>query len=81
MKKYGTSASGSRVLAGEKTLYQELEETIARWKHTEAALVMTGGYATNQSFISEFCNESDLILYDALSHHSITCLLYTSRCV
>lgn len=79
VKKYGTSASGSRVLAGEKTMYQELEETIARWKHTEAALVMTGGYATNQSFISEFCNESDLILYDALSHHSITAGCQASR--
>lgn len=69
--KYGTSASGSRVLAGEKTLYQELEETIARWKHAEAAIVMTGGYATNLCFIGHFAGKDDLILYDALSHNSI----------
>ena len=70
-RKYGTSASGSRVLAGEKTLYQELEQAIARWKHTEDAIVLTGGYATNLTFIGNFCGEGDLILYDALSHNSI----------
>ena len=71
VEKYGTSASGSRVLAGEKTLYQELEEAIAAWKHTEAAVVLTGGYATNLTFIGNFCGEGDLILYDSLSHNSI----------
>ena len=38
IKKYGTSASGSRTLAGEKTLYQQLEKAIADWKHTETPL-------------------------------------------
>ena len=69
--KYGTSASGSRLLAGEKGLYCELEEEIALWKHTEAALVLVGGHSTNVTFVGNFCNERDLILYDALSHNSI----------
>lgn len=72
VEKYGTSASGSRTLAGEKTLYQELERTIAAWKHTEDAIVCTGGWATNLAFISCFMREGDFILYDALSHNSIT---------
>ena len=72
IKKYGTSASGSRTLAGEKTLYQQLERTIADWKHTEDCIVCTGGWATNLSFISCFMREGDFILYDALSHNSIT---------
>ncbi len=70
-EKYGTSASGSRLLAGEKTLHQELEKAIAEWKHTEAALVLVGGHSTNVTFVGNFCNEHDLILYDALSHNSI----------
>ena len=57
IKKYGTSASGSRVLAGEKTLYIEFEKTIAKWKHTDDAIVLTGGYATNLTFIGNFCGE------------------------
>jgi len=70
-QRYGTSASGSRLLAGEKGLYCDLEAEIAAWKHTEAALVFVSGHATNVTFVGNFCNERDLILYDALSHNSI----------
>ena len=72
IKQYGTSASGARLLAGEKTLYQELEKEIAEWKHTEDAIVCTGGWATNVAFVSCFAREGDLIVYDALSHNSLT---------
>ena len=81
-KRYGTSASGSRLLAGEKGLYCELEDEIARWKHTAAALVFVSGHATNVTFVGNFCNERDLILYDALSHNSILqgCALSRATC-
>ena len=71
IKKYGTSASGSRTLAGEKTLYQQLEKAIADWKHTEDAIVCTGGWTTNLTFLSSFMHDGDFIVYDALSHNSI----------
>lgn len=70
--KYGTSASGSRLIAGEKTLFRELERAIAKWKHSDDALVLVGGHSTNVTFVGNFCNERDLVLYDALSHNSIT---------
>ena len=81
-QRYGTSASGSRILAGEKGLYCELEEEIAAWKQTEEALVLVSGYATNLSFIGNFCNERDCILYDLLSHNSIVqgCTLSRATC-
>ena len=69
--KYGTSASGSRLLTGEKTLYRELEKELAEWKHVEDSIVLVSGHATNVTFVGNFCNEHDLILYDALSHNSI----------
>ncbi|NMB03234.1 MAG: aminotransferase class I/II-fold pyridoxal phosphate-dependent enzyme [Tissierellia bacterium] len=68
---YGTSASGSRLLAGEKTIHRELEQTIAQWKHTEDAIVLVSGHATNVSFVGNICGPKDLILYDLLSHNSI----------
>jgi 8-amino-7-oxononanoate synthase/acyl carrier protein len=71
INKLGTSASGSRLLNGEKTLHQELEKEIASWKHTEAALALVGGHSTNVTFVGNFCNERDLILYDVFSHNSI----------
>ncbi|MCI5565227.1 MAG: aminotransferase class I/II-fold pyridoxal phosphate-dependent enzyme [Clostridiales bacterium] len=69
--RYGTSASGSRLLAGEKSVHAELEAEIADWKHAEAALVLVGGHSTNVTCVGNFCGKGDLILYDAISHNSI----------
>ena len=70
-RKYGTSASGSRLLGGEKKLHEQLEAAIAEWKHTEDALVLVSGHATNVTFVGNFCGKGDLIVYDALAHNSI----------
>ena len=69
--RYGTSASGSRLLAGEKTLYQELEKELASWKHAQSALVLVGGHSTNVTVVGNFCGKNDLIVYDALAHNSV----------
>jgi len=71
IEKLGTSASGSRLLTGEKTLHEELEKEIAEWKHTEDAIVLVGGHSTNVTFVGNFCNSNDLILYDVMSHNSV----------
>lgn len=70
--KYGTSASGSRLLAGEKPIHSELEQEIASWKNAEKALVCVSGHATNLNIVGSFCGKKDLILYDAIAHNSIT---------
>jgi len=69
--RYGTSASGSRLLAGEKKLHQELEKELADWKHAEDCLVLVGGHSTNVTVVGNFCGKNDLIVYDALAHNSI----------
>jgi len=68
---YGTSASGSRLLAGERPVHGELEKEIAEWKHAESAVVCVGGHSTNVTVVGNFCGKNDLILYDALAHNSI----------
>lgn len=80
--KYGTSASGSRLLAGEKKLHQELEKELADWKQAEACLVLVGGHSTNVSIVGNFCGKDDLIVYDALAHNSIEqgCKLSSATC-
>ena len=79
---YGTSASGSRLISGEKSLYQTLEKEIAEWKHAEACLVLVSGHATNVTVVGNFCGDGDLILYDALAHNSIWegCRLSRATC-
>lgn len=68
---YGTSASGSRLLAGERPVHGQLEREIAEWKHSESAVVCVGGHSTNVTVVGNFCGKNDLILYDALAHNSI----------
>ncbi|MGI6090110.1 MAG: aminotransferase class I/II-fold pyridoxal phosphate-dependent enzyme [Saccharofermentanales bacterium] len=79
VEKYGTSASGSRLLAGEKDIHKDLEAAIARWKGTEDALVLVSGHATNVTFVGNFCGSGDLIIYDRLSHNSVIQGLMLSR--
>jgi len=71
LDKYGTGASGSRLLSGNLDLYQKLEYRISALKETEAALVFSSGYQANLGLISTLCKADDLILSDALNHASI----------
>jgi glycine C-acetyltransferase len=69
--KFGTGTHGVRSLAGTLTLHQELEETIARFKNTEAAVTYTSGYATNLTVVSTLLGRGDYVLSDKLNHASI----------
>ncbi|BCA94623.1 hypothetical protein TUM19329_09840 [Legionella antarctica] len=62
---YGTSASASRLVAGDRLITQELEQAIAKHIGVEEALIYNSGYDTNFSTIACLCGADDLILYDA----------------
>jgi len=74
---FGTGTNGVRTLAGTLTLHNELEETIASFKHTEAAVTYSSGYATNLSVISTLMGRGDYVISDKLNHASIVdgCLM------
>ena len=75
--KYGTGTNGVRMLAGSLTLHQELEETIANFKHAEAAVTYSSGYVTNLTVISGLMGRGDYVFSDKLNHASIVdgCLM------
>lgn len=75
--KFGTGTNGVRTLAGTLTIHNELEETIAHFKHAEAAVTYSSGYATNLSVISTLMGRGDYVLSDKLNHASIVdgCLM------
>src|SRR5512145_536824 len=75
--KFGTGTHGVRTLAGTLTLHTELEETIADFKHTEAAITYTSGYATNLTVVYTLMGRGDYVFSDKLNHASIVdgCLL------
>ncbi len=78
---YGSSASASRLVGGEKVLHRELEQEIAGFLGTEAALCLFGGHATNETVIGHLFGPGDLILHDGLAHNSIVqgCILSGAR--
>jgi len=53
------------------TPHEELENRLARFKGTEAALVFNSGFQANTGVISTLAGESDAIFSDALNHASI----------
>lgn len=71
VKKYGTSVSASRLVSGEKEIHGQLESELAQWVGVDAAVVMVGGHATNETTIGHLVGPGDLIVHDALSHNSI----------
>ncbi|MBI4732350.1 MAG: aminotransferase class I/II-fold pyridoxal phosphate-dependent enzyme [Chloroflexi bacterium] len=75
--KFGTGTNGVRTLAGTLTIHTELEETIAAFKHTEAAVTYSSGYATNLAVISTLMGRGDYVISDKLNHASIVdgCLM------
>jgi 8-amino-7-oxononanoate synthase len=74
---YGTGTNGVRMLAGSLMLHNELEETIAHFKHAEAAVTFSSGYVTNLTVISGLMGRGDYIFSDKLNHASIVdgCLM------
>lgn len=75
--RYGTGTHGVRTLAGTLTVHCELEETIAAFKHAEAAVTFSSGYATNLSVISTLLGRNDYVISDKINHASIVdgCLM------
>jgi len=71
IEKYGVGSGSVRTIAGTMTLHIELEEKLARFKHTEASLTLQSGYATNLGVISAIMQEDDMIISDELNHASI----------
>ncbi len=77
VRKFGTATHGVRSLAGTLTLHDELEATIASFKHAKAAITFTSGYVTNLTVISAMVGRGDYVLSDKLNHASIVdgCLM------
>jgi glycine C-acetyltransferase len=75
--RFGTGTNGVRMLAGTLSLHKELEETIANFKHAEAAVTYSSGYVTNLTVISGLMGRGDYVFSDKLNHASIVdgCLM------
>ena len=71
IERYGTSASASRVVSGERLVQRELEQALAALHGVEDAVVFVSGHATNVTVIGHLFGPRDLVVHDALVHNSV----------
>jgi 8-amino-7-oxononanoate synthase len=69
--RYGPSAGASRLVSGEKQVHRDLEQALAAFLATPAAIVFVSGHATNVTTIGHLLGPEDLIFHDILAHNSI----------
>ncbi|HZV83219.1 MAG TPA: 8-amino-7-oxononanoate synthase [Geobacteraceae bacterium] len=68
---YGVGSGAARLVSGNMTLHQQLEERLARFKGTESAILFNNGYSANLGIISALVGRGDTIYSDRLNHASI----------
>lgn len=70
-REFGAGSGGARLTTGTQPPHVRLEDELAAFKGTEAALVYGTGYMANVGAISALVGKGDAILSDELNHASI----------
>src|SRR5438132_3527944 len=70
-RRWGAGAGASRLICGDFLPQHELEEELARFCGSEAAVLFNSGYAANCGILPALAGPEDVILSDALNHASI----------
>ncbi|CAM4303170.1 glycine C-acetyltransferase [Lacicoccus alkaliphilus] len=68
---HGVGAGAVRTINGTLDVHVELEETLAKFKGTEAAVAFQSGFNCNMAAIQGVMDKEDAILSDELNHASI----------
>jgi 8-amino-7-oxononanoate synthase len=71
IEKFGAGAGASRLICGSLAPFHELEEALANFKKTEAALTFSTGYAAALGAICALVGKDDVIIIDKLVHACI----------
>jgi 8-amino-7-oxononanoate synthase len=70
-QRWGAGAGASRIVCGDFVPHRALEEELARFEDTEAAVLFSSGYAANCGLVPAFAGPEDVVLSDALNHASL----------
>jgi 8-amino-7-oxononanoate synthase len=70
-ERYGAGAGSARLICGNQSPHAALEEALARFKGTEAALAFSTGYAAAVGTIPALVGQNDVIILDKLCHASL----------
>lgn len=71
LARHGVGSGASRLISGDHPCHRQLEDALADFKQTEAALTFATGFATAAGFASAFLDRSSIVLLDKLCHASL----------
>ncbi len=71
LDRYGAGTASVRFICGTFACHRELEERIARFLGTEAALTYVSCWNANEGLLTNLVEQGDVILSDELNHASI----------
>lgn len=70
-RRFGTGAGASPLVSGHLPPLRLLEQALARWEGTEAALVFSSGFLANLAVLGALAGREDAIFSDAWNHASL----------
>lgn len=76
VERYGTGSGASRLISGSLAVHHELEESLAAFKNTEAALTFSSGYTAASGAICALLDKGDILVVDRLVH---ACVIDAAR--
>lgn len=77
---YGAGAGAARLVCGSQPGFAQVEQTLAKLKQTERALVLNSGYQANVSLLPALVDRRALILLDRRCHNSLVQGAILGRC-
>ncbi len=75
-EKFGVGSGASRLICGSLAPHHDLEEALAAFKGTEAALSFSSGYAAALGAMTAIMGKGDIIILDKLAH---ACMVDAAR--
>lgn len=70
-RQYGINPTGSRSTTGNHPLYAQLENKVAKFFGTEAAVVCPSGYLSNTLLLQAIASDYDIFFIDERAHSSL----------
>ncbi|MGI9099851.1 MAG: 8-amino-7-oxononanoate synthase [Solirubrobacteraceae bacterium] len=70
-RRWGVGAGASRLVSGTMTVHRRLEQRLAAFKGTQAALLFGSGYLANLGVVGALARAGEIVFSDELNHASI----------
>ncbi len=70
-ERFGAGAGASRLVSGTMSLHRTLEQRLADFKGTQAALLFGSGYLANTGVVAALAGRGEVVFSDELNHASI----------